>query len=454
MRITFHGGAQEVTGSNYLIEVGQEKILVDCGLMQGSDFAEKENYKPFPYKAAEITAVLITHAHLDHTGRLPKLRHDGFKGKIYATHPTLDLARIVLDDSFGIMKSNARRSGRDLLYTEDDIINCWKSTKGKNYGQEFEITPNIKAVFRDAGHILGSAIIELYIKEGDKQRKIVFSGDLGNPPTPLLPPTDFIKDADYVLVESTYGDRIHEDREIRKEKLQRYIIETINDGGTLMIPSFAVERTQEILFEINDMVENKKIPPIPIFLDSPMAIKATAVYQKYPDYFNKEAMTLIKSGDDLFDFPGLKFTLSTQASKDINDVAPPKVIIAGSGMSAGGRILHHEKRYLPDPKSTLLVIGFQSYRTLGRRLLDGASEVKIFGDMVKVAAKTKAIGGYSAHADQTKLMEWVGAFKKKPKTIFVVQGEPKPAKTLADKINLDLGLNARVPEEDEVVELE
>lgn len=453
MKLTFHGGAEVVTGSNYLIEVGKTKILVDCGLQQGKKSAEKANFEPFPYDPAEIKAVLITHAHIDHTGRLPKLRHDGFNGSIYATHPTLDLARIILDDSLHIMKKNAQKWHEEMLFTKDDIIYIWKMTHGRNYGQEFEVVPGIKAVFRDAGHILGSSIIELYLTEGDKKVKVVFSGDLGNPPTPLLAPTEYISKADYVLVESTYGDRLHEDKEERKAKLQKIIESTIMNGGTLIVPSFAIERTQEILFELNSMVEGGTIPPIPIFLDSPMAIKATAVYQKYPDYFNKKAIHLIESGDDLFDFPGLEFTLTTQASKKINDVKPPKMIIAGSGMSTGGRILHHERRYLPDPKSTLMIIGFQSYGTLGRRLLNGETEVKIFGEKVSVKAQIKAIGGYSAHADQADLLHWLGEFKTPPKKVFLVQGEPKPAMVLAEKIKTDLGFEATVPKKGDVVEL-
>lgn len=453
MKIHFFGGAKTVTGSNYMIEVGGDKILVDCGLQQGSRFAEKSNFEPFKYDPSEVKAVLITHAHLDHTGRLPKLCHEGFKGSVYATHPTLDLARIVLDDSLGIMKDNARRFGEEILFTEEDIIRCWKRTRGRNYGEKFEITPNIKAVFRDAGHILGSSIIELFLTENGKEIKIVFSGDLGNPPTPFLAPTEYIDSADYLLIESTYGDRLHEDRPQRRQKLQMVIEETIKSGGTLMIPSFAIERTQELLYEINHLVEHNHIPAIPIFLDSPMAIKATAVYQQYPDYFSEKAMGLIEAGDDLFDFPNLEFTLTTIASKRINDVTPPKVIIAGSGMSNGGRILHHERRYLPDPKSKLLIIGYQSWGTLGRRLFEGEKEVKIFGETVEVKAEVKAIGGYSAHADQAGLLNWISKFTKKKPKVFVVQGEEDPAKTLAKKIKSELGFEAEVPVEDEIVEL-
>lgn len=453
MKIYFYGGAESVTGANYLVEVGEEKILIDCGMRQGSREAERSNAEPFKYDPSQIKAVLITHAHLDHTGRLAKLYHDGFRGDVYATHPTLDLARIILDDSLGIMRHEERKRGTPPLFNEKDVIELWKKTHGKRYREEVIISPNIKAVFRDAGHILGSSIIELYLREGDRKLKLVFSGDLGNPPTPLLAPTDIIESADYLLIESVYGDRLHEDRPVRKKKLEEIIESTIKAGGTLMIPSFAIERTQELLFELNDLVENMELPKVRMFLDSPMAIKATAVYQKYPDFFNQKAIHIIETGDDLFNFPGLEFTLSTEASKAINDVAPPKVIIAGSGMSTAGRILHHEKRNLPDPKSALLIVGFQPKGTLGRRILDGEKEVKILGEIIPVRAKVKAIGGYSAHADQAKLLEWVGQFKQKPKKVFTVQGEPIPAATLAKKIKDKFGINAEVPKEGDIVEL-
>lgn len=460
MKLHFYGGADAVTGANYLIECAGTKILIDCGLKQGSRLAEKENYQPFPYKPAEVSAVLITHAHIDHIGRLPKLYRDGFRGRVFATHPTLDLARINLDDSLHLLKKEAEELGQEPLFSEQDLIECWRLTHGRPYRQEIEISPNVKARFNDAGHILGSAVIEVFLKEGDpstglrasRETKIVFSGDLGNPPTPLLRPTEYIDEADYVLVESAYGDRLHEDKTRRQEKLRQVVESVVKSGGTLMIPAFALERTQEILFELNHLVESGRISKIPVFIDSPLAIKATAVYQKYGDYFNKEAAYLIKSGDDLFNFPGLEFSLTTESSKAINEVPPPKIIIAGSGMSEGGRILHHEKRYLPDPKSCLLIIGYQTAGSLGRRLLEGESEVKMFGEIVPVRAQIKAIGGYSAHADQAKLLEWVGHVKN-VKRVFVVQGETGPAATLAGKIKSDLAVEAEVPQAGQVYDL-
>ncbi len=452
MKIYFYGGAGVVTGANYLVECAGDKILIDCGMQQGSRFVEKENYKPFQYNPAEIKALLITHAHIDHVGRIPKLYRDGFRGDIFATHPTLDLARINLDDSLHLIEDEARRFKEEPFFKEEDLIGAWKLTHGRKYHEDIQITPNIKARFNDAGHILGSSIIEVFLTEGAKKIKLVFSGDLGNPPTPLLSPTETIAEADYVLVESAYGDRLHEDRSQRKEKLTQVIENSIKNGGTLMIPTFAVERAQELIFEINNLSESGRIPRVPIFIDSPLAIKATAVYQKYSDYFNKEAKYLIASGDDLFNFPGLEFSLTTESSKAINDVPPPKIVVAGSGMSEGGRILHHEKRYLPDPKSTLLVIGYQVSGTLGRRLLDGAQDVKIFGEEIIVRAQVKAIGGYSAHADQAGLLKWVSATKG-VKKVFVVQGEVGPASALAQKIKDELAMAAAVPTAGEAYEL-
>jgi metallo-beta-lactamase family protein len=453
MKLYFYGGAKSVTGANYMIECAGTKILIDCGLYQGSRFVEKQNYDSFPYDPKEIKAILLTHAHADHVGRVPKLYRDGFRGDIYGSYPTLDLARLNLDDSLHILEDEARRYKDEPIFSKEDINGCWKSTHGKPYHKEIEITPNIKFRLNDAGHILGSSIIELFLSENGKNVKIVFSGDLGNPPTPLLKPTEFIKDADYILVESAYGDRIHEDRALRKNKLEEVIESVIKNGGVLMIPSFALERTQELLFELNNLVESGSIPRVRMFMDSPLAIKATAVYQKYSDYFNSDAVYLIKSGDDLFNFPGLEFSLTAESSKAINNIAPPKIIIAGSGMSEGGRIIHHEKRYLPDPKSTLLIIGYQTSNTLGRRLLDGADEVKIMGEDVIVRAQVKAISGYSAHADQAILLDWIKHFSG-VKKVFVTQGEAGPASILALKIKDHLNFSAEVPEYGEVVELD
>jgi metallo-beta-lactamase family protein len=449
MRVSFYGGAREVTGSCYLVETAKTKFLVDCGLFQSGVFSDKRNYDDFGFNPSEINFVLITHAHTDHTGRLPKLCKENFKGKIYATAGTLDLARIVLEDSVHLMIEEAERKGKRPPYEPADVECIFGHFETKEYHHKFKPADDIEVNFLDAGHILGSTIIEIWA-EG---KKLVFTGDLGNPPTPLLRPTELVKDVNYLFIESTYGDRLHEDRVQRKDILEDAIEETIQKGGVVMIPSFAIERTQELLFEFNELVEHGRIPKTPLFLDSPMAIKATKVYQKHESYFNKEAKYIIQSGDDLFKFPGFRLTLTSKESKAINEVPPPKIIIAGSGSSMGGRILHHELRYLSDPSSTIIFVGYQVAGSLGRRIFEGAEEVKIFNELVPVRAKVVAIGGYSAHADQNALINFVRNSRDSLKKVFVLQGEEEAAMDLAQNIGDHLAIDTEVPYFGESVEL-
>lgn len=449
MRLHFHGAARIVTGTNYLLETKDAKILVDCGMFQGAQHVEDKNYEKFPYNPKEIDYLLITHAHIDHTGRIPKLYKDGFRGKILATRPTKDFANIMLLDSQDVLEDEARHLNKKALYEIEDVEKSLQLIEGVNYGKKINLGKGVSCCFRDAGHILGSAIIEIWA-EG---KKIVFSGDLGNPPVPLLRPTEFIEEADYVLIESTYGDKVHEGRGQRKDMLENAIEDTVVRGGTLMIPAFALERTQELLYELNELVENNRIPKMPIFMDSPLAIRALEIYKKYPEYYNKEATYLIKSGDDLFKFPGLNLTKTAEESKRINNVKPPKIIIAGSGMSTGGRILHHEIRYLPDPNSTILFINFQIAGSLGRRIKDGAEKVRIFNETVSVQAETRSIPGYSAHADQKMLRDWVDKIKRPIKHVFAVQGEEDAVLSIAQLIKDHLGIDASAPMLGDVVEL-
>jgi len=449
MKLHFCGATRMVTGSNYLIETDKAKILIDCGMFQGAKHVEDKNYEDFPYDPKEIDCLLVTHAHIDHIGRIPKLYKEGFRGKILATKATKDFAKIMLEDSQGILEKEARRFGREPLYNFKDVKESLELIEGVDYEKKNSLAKGISCRFRDAGHILGSAIIEIWA-DG---KKIVFSGDLGNPPVPLLKSTEFIDKADYVVVESTYGDRNHEAKEHRQDILENIIEDTVTRGGTLMIPAFALERTQELLFELNSLVENNRIPRVPIFIDSPLAIKALKIYKKYPEYYNKEATYLIETGDDLFKFPGLTFALTTEESKRINEVRPPKAIIAGSGMSTGGRILHHEIRYLPDPKSSLLIIGYQVAGSLGRRILDGAKEIRIFNEVVPVRATVKAIGAYSAHADQEGLRKWIEAVEKPIQKVFVTHGEEGPALALVQFIKDCLGVEANAPMLGDVAEL-
>jgi metallo-beta-lactamase family protein len=422
--------------------------MIDCGLHQGSHYAETENFMPFVYDPKEVSAVFITHSHLDHIGRLPSLVKAGFKGIVYSTTATRDFAELMLLDSEHLLSKEAEREGKPPLYNEEDIAQLMKLWKGLNYHQSVDVA-GFKVELYDAGHILGSACIHIEA-EG---KTIVFSGDLGNTPAVIIKPTEKIPYADYCLIESTYGDRIHENVDGRRQMLYDAMIETVNAGGVLMIPTFAMERTQELLYHMHQLFQEGKLPHVPIFIDSPLAIKLTAVYKKHEDYFNKATEDIVKSGDDILNFPGLKLTLSTEESKAINNVPAPKIIIAGSGMSNGGRILHHEQRYLPDPKSEIIFVGYQAEGSMGRQLLEGAKEVKIFGETVPVNCKRINIPGYSAHADQPHLLDWLSSMKGSLKKVFVVQGEQASGEILAHKIIDGFGITAEVPHLNESVTL-
>ena len=450
MKLTFYGGVKEVTGANYLVEISDRgqatKILIDCGLHQGSHFSEKHNWEPFSYDPKEITAVFVTHPHVDHTGRLPKLVKDGFAGKVYSTPPTRDFANLLLLDSEHVLLEAAEKFKKPPLYGVREIEELMARWEGVPYHQEIRVGP-FKITLYNAGHVLGSASI-LVEAEG---KKIVFSGDLGNSPAPIIGNKEFLEEADYAVIESTYGNRLHEPAP--EGFIEDLFEEIAGAGGVLMIPAFAMERTQKLLFEINELVENGRVPKIPIFLDSPLAIKITEVYKKYPNYFDKETTDLLKEDNTLFDFPGLKKTLTTEESKKINEVKPPKVVIAGSGMSNGGRILHHEKRYLPDPKSAILFIGYQSKSSLGGQILGGAKEVKIHGEKVPVRCRVVNVEGYSAHADQKQLLEWLYPMRTALKKVFAVQGEEESSMALGKKIINDLAVHAEMPQEGKIYEL-
>jgi metallo-beta-lactamase family protein len=448
MKLSFYGGTGEATGANYVLESGDTKIMVDCGLHQGSHYAETQNFEPFVYDAKSIAAVFITHSHLDHIGRLPSLIRAGFNGTIYSTNATKDFAELMLIDSQRLLAQEAERERKPILYTDEDIMDVREHWHGLRYHDPVTVGPFIVELF-DAGHILGSAIIKIKA-EG---KTIVFSGDLGNFPAPIIQPTEFIDAADYCVIESTYGDRVHANVDQRREMLERAVEDTVRSGGTLMIPTFAMERTQELLYHLHQLFEEGRIPRVPVFIDSPLAIKLTAVYKKYENYFNKETAAIAKSGEDILNFPGLRLTLTTEQSKEINGVPPPKVIIAGSGMSNGGRILHHELRYLPDPKSAIIFVGYQAVGSMGRQILDGAKEVHIMGEAVPVRCKVLNIPGYSAHADQPHLLEWLGHMKGSLKKVFVVQGEQQSSETLARKIIDGFAVQAEVPTFKESVDL-
>ncbi|MDO8493232.1 MAG: MBL fold metallo-hydrolase [bacterium] len=460
LKITFYGGAGSVTGANFLLEelpdavagVKGMKILFDCGLVQGGRLCEGINCEKMPYDSTTIDYLIISHAHLDHIGRIPKLVKEGFKGRILSTPPTREITAVMLEDSMGLLGKDAKANNVEPLYNEDDVrrsMELWD--EGISYHKEFSLG-NFKVRFLDAGHILGSAMTELTYNG----KKIVYTGDLGNSPNVLLNDTETITDADYLIVESVYGDRNHEPHNMSKDMLEDAIENTVNKKGVLMIPAFSIEKTQEILYEISKMMEESRIPLVKVFLDSPLAIKVTDIYKKYSSYFNQGTVEHGKRHPDegMFSFPQLVRTLKTEESIAIKNASNPKIIIAGSGMSNGGRILHHEKNYLSDKKNTLLVTGYQSVGTLGRLIQEGTKSIRIMGETVNVEAGIVSITGYSGHKGSDDLLEFVSHMADKVKKVFVVLGEPKSSTFMAQRIRDNLAIDAHTPSYGESFELE
>ncbi len=439
LKITFCSGAGSVTGANFLIEGEGKKFLVDCGLEQGTSVADQTNWSSFSYDPGEIDILFITHAHIDHIGRIPKLIQEGFKGRIISTDATFELVRPMLEDTIRILSHE--NDEIKAMYTEGNVDKAISLWEGVPYHQNINIDHGFKMQFLDSGHILGSAMLEIIYNE----KKIVFTGDLGNSPSPLLRDTEKISGVDYLIMESVYGDRNHLDRDVRRKRLEAVIEDNYSRKGTLIIPTFSLERSQELLYELNDFVENKRIPQMPVFFDSPLAIRLTSVYTKFSKYFNEEAKQVVDSGDNIFKFPGMKSTPETEDSKAILHAPNPKIIIAGSGMSNGGRILHHEKNYLPDPNNTILLTGYQAYGTLGRHIMEGANEVKINGEIVPVRAKIEQIDGYSGHKDSDHLVDFVEQTTDTLKGVYVVMGEPKSSLFLVQKLRDYLGVDAYAP---------
>lgn len=447
MQLSFHGACREVTGSCHLLQGASKNILIDCGMFQGAQFAEEKNADRFTFDPVTIDVVLLTHAHMDHCGRLPKLFKEGYRGKIYATPATRDFAEIMLLDSARVIKEEAASHGHEPLYTGEDVVALMKHFEIIDYHKQTEVLPGVTVTAHDAGHILGSCFFEIIITEGQEKKTIVFSGDLGNPPAPIVRDTEVCAGADVVIMESTYGNRVHEPAETRVQLLRQAIIDTVKRGGVLMIPAFSLERTQEVLYELNGLVEQGLIPRLPIFVDSPLAIRALEIYRRFQNTFDIESRKLIHAGDDLFAFQGLKYTYTVEESKLINDVPSPKVVLAGSGMCNGGRIVHHLRRYLGDPKSHVLIISYQPEGSVGRKLLSGAHEVTIMEELVRVRASASAIGSYSSHADQPKLLAWVaGMHAPKPQQVFLVHGEPEAQQALADALQKQGGSDVIIPE--------
>lgn len=448
--LTFCSGVGTATGANFLMETPEKvKILVDCGLIQGVPNSHVVNGAPFMYKPEEVQFLFITHAHADHIGRIPKLVKEGFRGEIYSTSETLSLAEVMLPDMLQQVEREARETGVLAPYSKADIEMALSLWNGVKY-HDHKTLAGFDIYFRDAGHILGSSMIT-FTRNG---KNIVFTGDLGNSPSPLLRDTEVVSDATYMVMESVYGDRNHEPQEERQEKFKQVILEAEQTAGTLLIPSFSIERTQVILHELTHLVKMKEIPVFPVFLDSPLAEKVTTVYEHYMQDFNSHIQEDIKNGTGLFKFQGLRIVRSADESNMIEGVHGSKIIIAGSGMSVGGRIMHHEIQYLGDPKNTLLLVGYQAMGTLGRKIQDGQKIVKISGVPVEVKARVRGIFGYSSHKDSDHLVEFVANTAKTVKKIYVAMGEPKSSLFLVQKLRDNLDVDAVYPAMGQSVKLE
>lgn len=466
MNITFLGAAKTVTGSNFLVEAAGKKFLVDCGMYQGKATLEMENSEEFLYNVSEIDFMLLTHAHIDHSGRIPKLYNEGYRGPIYAHRATVDLCSIMLPDSGHIQETEVEWKNRKRLragleplpplYTAEEAEKCLEIFKPVEYDTIVDVADNIQVRYNDAGHMLGSSIIEIWVTENGKTEKIVFTGDLGNNDIPLLDSPTMIEDADYLVMESTYGSRLHMRNDDKAKIFLDVVSETLDHGGRVVIPSFAVGRTQEILYEIDKIKDSHKddeefqrkyqqLMKTPVFVDSPLAISATEVFKKNTDLFEEEVQEKLRHGDHPLEFPGLQFTRTADESKALNETYYPSIIISASGMCDIGRIKHHLKHNLWNPSSTILFVGYQAPGTLGRSIVDGADKVKIFGEEISVNARIEYIEGYSGHADQEWLLNFVYSFIKKPKHIFLVHGEEESEEVLKGLIEKNTQIPVTIP---------
>jgi len=450
LKVTFWGGVGSVTGANFQVEGEGFNFLVDCGLLQGVPESEEENKKPFPFDPVKVDNLFVTHAHMDHIGKIPKLVKEGFSGTIYSTPETREIAEIMLQDALKIMTNDSLGDESQLLYSQGDLYKTFTLWKTIEYHEETSIDNNFSVYLKDAGHILGSSMIEFNF-DGTK---FVFTGDTGNSPTPLLRDTEKIIDATYMVMDSVYGDRNHEPKVERDKKFKRIVEETISSGGALVIPAFSLERTQVLLYLLNNLIEDKLIRSVPVFLDSPLAIKVTEIYKRSFDNFNKEVNQEIKEGDDIFNFPKLHITKSSMDSREIVRVPNPKIIIAGSGMSSGGRIIHHEANFIGDSNSTILLVGYQAIGTLGREISQKPKYVEIKGETIEVKARIENILGYSSHKDSDALIDFVSNTKDSLKKVFVAMGEPSASVFLAQKLRDYLEVDAVYPQRGKSYELE
>jgi len=466
MRIQFFGATRQVTGSQFYLQTDGARLLVDCGMFQERAFLNR-NWDPYPVRMRDIDAVLLTHAHLDHCGLAPKLVQEGFRGPIYATPPSADLVGLVLRDSAEIQMEDAafkqkrhRKEGRkgkypeQPLYTMRDVDRTLPLVQPVPYGQPVRINDHATAVFHDAGHILGSAMIDLEVRHNGRQRRVIFSGDVGQWGKPILRDPSVFSQADYIVMESTYGNRDHEDHGNIQTQLAEVIQQTVAAGGNLVIPIFAIERAQELIYHVSRLVEAGRIPGVPVFLDSPMASDVTEVFRRHRDCFDQETRQLILEGSSPLGFPGLKLVRAAEESKAINNLKSPAIIMSTSGMCTAGRIKHHLAHNVTRPESTILFVGYQSKGTLGRQILDGNREVRIHGRSLWVKARVAQLEGVSGHADRAGLLRWLGHIQSPPRRLLLVHGEEESSLALAQQVQAERKWCVTVPEYQQVIELE
>ncbi|HOV15224.1 MAG TPA: MBL fold metallo-hydrolase, partial [Spirochaetota bacterium] len=463
-QIKFLGASRSVTGSCYLVKTTDCSFLVDCGAFQGDKELLKRNKEDFDFDIDSIDFVLITHAHIDHSGLLPKLVKYGYNKTIYSTHASIELMKILLEDSARIMKSDCEWKNKKIrkagekeeipLFDEEDVKKCEQLFEKIVYGKQFKPSENISITFKDAGHIMGSAIIELKITENSLKKTIIFGGDLGHKNQAIINDPDIFKDADVVIIESTYGDRNHKDQTTTNDEIVSVLKDVYNTKGTLLIPAFALGRTQEIIYRFFELSEKHNLPKMDIYLDSPMGEKITEIYRTNQDLYDFDARKYIDSGKHPLYLPLIKFVYTKDQSIKLNDTPGPKIIISSSGMCEAGRIVHHLKHNIWNPLTQILFIGFQAENSLGRRIVNGEKKVKIFGENVNVMAKIHTIGGLSAHADQKELLEWLINFKNKKTKIFLVHGEDKSLNALSSEIKNQLGFNTFIPDYKDIYDLE
>jgi len=466
VKIQFLGAARQVTGSRYYLHADGARLLVDCGMFQERQYLER-NWNPSPVPPDQIDAVILTHAHLDHCGLIPKLVHEGFAGPVWTTAPTVDLAELILCDSAEIQMEDVtykrkrhRKEGRRgkhpevPLYTLRDVARAMRRFRAVGYLEPVKINDHASVVFHDAGHILGSSMVEVRVEDNGSPRRVIFSGDVGQWDKPIVRDPSVFDEADFVIMESTYGDRDHPDRGDIQTQLAEVINRTIGGGGNVVIPTFAVERAQELIYHLSQLLRDNRIYEVPAFLDSPMAADVTDVFRQHRDYFDEEAWNMIAAGDSPLRFPELSMPRTVEESKGINRLKQPAIIMATSGMCTAGRIKHHLVHNISRPECTILFVGYQARGTLGRQILDGAEEVRIHGRQWRVKARVEQIAGFSGHADRRGLLRWLGALKKPPRQLILTHGEEEATLSLAEQVRRNLDWPVAVPEYQQTITLE